>query len=110
MTPMSYDEFQRQVGKAGLTLTEFAALIGMNRVSISNLSKKGDVPTHLAIIASLMGEMAEHRIDFRKTLAAISIELKKPRGGSAKGRFGGSRQSDFFIAPSGHGIAKGAGQ
>ena len=95
---MIYDEFQRHIGKAGLTLTEFAALIRMNRVSLSNLSKKGDVPTHLAIMASLMGEMAEHKIDFRKTLASISISPKKPRGGSVKGRFGGSRQSDMFIA------------
>lgn len=106
---MSYDEFQRQIGKAGLTLTEFAALIRMNRASISNLSKKGEVPAHLAIMATLMGEMAEHRIDFRPSLAAISIAPKKPRGGSAKGRFGGSRQSDMFTALGNDGIAKRAG-
>ncbi|WP_210168020.1 hypothetical protein [Chelatococcus sp. CO-6] len=38
---MTYDEFQRHVGKAGLTLKDFAKLVRMNRVSISNLAKKG---------------------------------------------------------------------
>ena len=44
----------------------------------------------------LMGEMAERKIDFRSALAGIEIEPKKPRGGAAKGRFGGSRQADMF--------------
>lgn len=92
---MIYDEFQRQVGKAGLTLTEFAALIRMNRASISNLSGKGKVPAHLAIMACLMAEMAEHGIDFRSPLFALDIVAKKPRGGAAKGRFGGDRQTDL---------------
>lgn len=102
---MTYDEFQRQIGKAGLTVTEFAGLIRMNRASISNLASKGEVPAHLAIIACLMGEMAEHRVDFRAPVAAIDIAAKKPRGGAVKGRFGGSRQADMFL-----GSARGSGQ
>jgi hypothetical protein len=94
---MTYEELQRQIGKAGLTITEFAGLIRMNRASISNLAGKGDVPAHLAIIACLMGEMAERQVDFRTPLAAIDIAAKRPRGGAAKGRFGGSRQSDMFL-------------
>jgi len=93
---MKYEEFQRQIGKAGLTLTSFAQLVCMNRVSISNMSRKGDVPSHLAVIAALLAEMAEHGIDFRPVLAGIDIEPKKPRGGAAKGRFGGTRQIDLF--------------
>lgn len=93
---MEYDEFQRHVGKAGLTLREFASLIRMNRVSISNLAKKGDVPSHLAVIACLMGEMAERKVDFRAALTKIEIGSKKPRGAAAKGRFGGSKQADMF--------------
>lgn len=102
---MTYDEFHRQIGKAGLTVTEFAGLVRMNRASISNLSSKGEVPAHLAIIACLMGEMAEHRVDFRGALAGIHIAPKKPRGGAMKGRFGGSRQTDMFIE-----ATRGAGQ
>lgn len=95
---MIYEEFQRHIGKAGLTITEFAKLIRMNRVSISNMSKRGEVPSHLAVIACLMGEMAESKIDFRSILTTIDIEAKRPRGAAAKGRFGGSPQSDMFIA------------
>lgn len=96
---MTYDEFQRHIGKAGLTLKEFAGLIRMNRISISNLAKKGEVPSHLAVMACLMGEMADHQVDFRGAIARIDIEPRKPRGAAASGRFGGSRQKDLFAAP-----------
>jgi hypothetical protein len=77
---VTYEEFQRHVGKAGLTLTEFAGMVRMSRVSISNLSRKGEVPGHLAIIASLLGEMAEQRVEFRTVLSRIDVKPKKPRG------------------------------
>lgn len=70
----------------------------MNRISISNLSKKGEVPSHLAVMACLMGEMAERQIDFRAALTKIDIEPRKPRGAAASGRFGGSKQKDLFAA------------
>lgn len=93
---MTYEEFLRQLGKAGLTVKEFAQLVRMNRVSISNNAKKGQVPSHLAVIACLMGEMAERRIDYREALSRIEIEPKKARGAAARGRFGGDRQKDMF--------------
>lgn len=93
---MTYQEFQRHIGKAGLTLREFAELIRMNRVSISNLSKKGEVPSHLAVIACLLGEMAERKIEFRPLIAGIGLEPKRARGAAAEGRFGGDPQGDFF--------------
>lgn len=52
----------------------------MNRVSISNLSKKGEVPVHLAVIAALMGEMAVKGVDFRAVLARIKIEPQPAKG------------------------------
>lgn len=94
---MNYDEFTRQLGKAGLNVRQFADLIRMNPNSVTNCAKKGEVPAHLAVIVSLMGEMAEHCIDFRSVLAKVEIEPKKPRGGGAKGVFGGSKQSDMFV-------------
>jgi hypothetical protein len=93
---MSYEEFLRQLGKAGLTVREFAKLVRMNRVSISNNAKKGQVPSHLAMIACLMGEMAEKGIDYREVLSRIDIEPRKARGVAAKGKFGGDRQEDMF--------------
>lgn len=90
---MTYDEFRRQLGKAGLTAKGFAELIKQSPNSITNHAKQGEVPPHLAIIAGLMGDMAEAGLDFRATLARIPFEASKPRGGSTKGQFGGSRQT-----------------
>lgn len=97
---MMYEEFLRQLGKAGLTVKEFAQLVRMNRVSISNNAKNGKVPSHLAVIACLMGEMAEHGLDFRDALSRIDIEPKKAKGAAARGRFGGDRQTDLFATAS----------
>ena len=38
---MTYDEFQRQIGKAGLTIREFADLVKMHRNSVTNYAKLG---------------------------------------------------------------------
>ncbi|WP_264381716.1 XRE family transcriptional regulator [Pseudomonas sp. MM227] len=92
MSAMTYEEFQRQLGKAGMSVKEFAGLLGMNRNSITNCSARGEIPSHLAVISVLMAEMAEHQIDFRSALARIEIVPKRPRGAGAKGKFGGSPQ------------------
>jgi hypothetical protein len=92
---MTYDEFQRQLGKAGINIREFADLVGMHPNSVTNYAGRGEVPSHLAVISVLLGTMADHRIDFRVALNSLEIEQKKPRGGAAKGRFGGSRQHDL---------------
>lgn len=94
---MTYEEFQRQLGKAGLTIKAFAELVKMNRVSLSNYAKQGEVPSHLAVIAVLLGEMADQGIDFRRVLARISISPKKPRGNGRRGRFGGNPQRDLDL-------------
>ena len=85
---MDYNEFQRHIGKAGLRLNEFATLMQMTPTSLSNYRKKGEVPMHLAVIAVLLGEMVDNGLDFRKALAAIKIEPKKPRGTVFKGKTG----------------------
>ena len=77
---LTYAEFRRHVGKAGLTLGEFAQLLRMNRSSISNLAAREAVPAHLAIIAALLGELAEKQVDFRPVLAALDFAPKRPRG------------------------------
>lgn len=92
---MTYEEFQRHIGKAGLTNIEFAQLVKMNRISLSNYGKKGEVPSHLAVIAALLGEMADRKIDYRSVLARIDIVPKKPRGAGKSGKFGGARQSEI---------------
>lgn len=86
---MKYEEFRRNLGKARLTTKEFAELLRLNRSSITNCSQRGVVPSHLAVIAVLLGEMAEHRIDFRGVLSKVEIAPKKARGGQLKGNFAG---------------------
>ncbi len=94
---MTYIEFRRQLGKAGLTLKQFAALVKLNCNSLANYATHGEVPAHWAIVAVLMGEMAERKIDFKRILETLDISPKKVRGNAAKGKFGGSRQLDLLI-------------
>lgn len=105
MTGMTYDEFLRHLGKAGLTLRQFAELVKMNRVSVSNYGKKGEVPSHLAVISALMGEMAERKIDYREVLSRIDITSKKPRGAGKVGRFGGDPQRNLVFRDESSGMS-----
>lgn len=93
---MTYEEFRRQLGKAGLTLKQFAGLVKLNRNSVTNYAAHGEVPSHWAIVAVLMGEMAERKIDFKNILEKIDISPKKVRGSAAQGKFGGAMQLDLL--------------
>ena len=70
---MDYKEFRRHLGKAGLTINEFSALINVRPNSISNYAKKASVPAAYAVIAVLTGEAADHGIDFRNNLSRFGI-------------------------------------
>jgi hypothetical protein len=98
---MTYDEFRRQLGKAGLTVKEFAELIKQTPNSITNYAAQGGIPPHLAIIAALMADMAESGSDFRGTLARIQFGSSKSRGRAIKGSFGskqiGLKLSEYRI-------------
>jgi len=78
---MDYTEFKRQLGKASLNTKSFAELVGMKQSSITNYKKKGEVPNHLAIIAFLMAEMAENKIDFQSKLKKLDMKepVKRPK-------------------------------
>ncbi|WP_336014317.1 XRE family transcriptional regulator [Acinetobacter pittii] len=61
---MPYTEFQRLIGKAGLSIKEFATLLDMKPNSITNYSKQGVVPTHIAVIVALISTMKDEGLDF----------------------------------------------
>jgi hypothetical protein len=61
---MPYTEFQRLIGKAGLSIKEFAELLDMKPNSITNYSKPGVVPTHIAVIVALISTMKDEGLDF----------------------------------------------
>lgn len=94
---MIYQEFKRHLGKAGLTVREFADLMGIKNNSVSNYAAVDKVPSHHAVVVALMGVMAEHQIDFREIIRGIDVQPKRVRGAAAAGRFAGSKQSDLPI-------------
>lgn len=96
MKNMTYKEFYRHLGKAGLSIREFADLVKMNHNSVTNCAKRGEVPSHLAVIATLLGGMADRKIDYRELLAGIDIAPKKPRGAGI-GKFGGVKQETLAL-------------
>lgn len=95
MTCMTYGAFLAELGKAGLTVRAFADLIGMNRNSVSNYARAGEVPRHLALIAALFAEMNVQGMDFQAVAGRVDMAPKKPRGTAKPGRFGGERQDQL---------------
>lgn len=98
---MSYDEFISELGKAGLSVRKFAALVGMRPNSVSNNAKRGEVPTHLAVIAALLSELGVRRIPIDPIFSRLQFTkiAKKPRGASAAGKFGGDKQGHLELLP-----------
>lgn len=92
---MDYETFLKLIRRAHLTVREFAELLCMNRISLSNYAKRGVVPSHLGVIATLLAEMGKKNIDFRSLLLQIEICRKKPRGAGI-GKFGGDKQQRLF--------------
>ena len=94
---MPYADFVADLGKIGLSIRAFAALVGMNPNSISNYARVGEVPTHLALIAVLMVGVHDHGGDYRQIMSKVAPTPKRTRGGARKGRFGGDRQSSLDL-------------
>jgi hypothetical protein len=89
---VTYDNFITELNKAGLTVRRFAELMSMQPNSVSNNKKKGDVPVHLAVIASLLAEMVSREIDYAPIFERVEPGRKKPRGGAKAGKFAGDPQ------------------
>lgn len=88
---MSYDEFLQHLEKAGLTISTFSELLGMNRHTLYNRRKLGWMPTHIAVIAALLGEMGSKGLNYQAVLAPLGIERKPARGVAAAGIFAGNK-------------------
>lgn len=94
---VQYADFLKELGRAGLSVREFAGLIGMNPNSISNYARSGELPTHLSLIAVLIAGINELGGDYRQIMSKVELLPKKPRGGARRGRFGGNRQLDLGL-------------
>jgi len=74
---MPYTEFQRLIGKAGLSIKEFAELLGIKPNSITNYSKQGVVPTDIAVIVALISTMKDEGLDFYPVFEKVKSYSKE---------------------------------
>ncbi len=70
---MLYAEFRRHLGKAGMTINQFAAYLGVRPASVSNYSKSGVVPRNYAIIAILLGDIADRGVNCSELLGSFGV-------------------------------------
>jgi hypothetical protein len=57
----------------------FAEFIGVDRKSISNYSKKGEMPNRLALIALLLAELAKHEVSHEVVSKRFDALGRRPR-------------------------------
>lgn len=91
---MTYDEFKRQLGKAGLSVKSFAQLIKQHPNSITNYAAQGTIPTHLAIISVLMGYIADQGLDYRAALEQADFGEARRHSSTNKGEFSDIKDAD----------------
>lgn len=60
---MTYSEFQTELINSGLSIKDFASLIGMHPNSVTNYKSKGVLPLNLSIIVALISELKGKGID-----------------------------------------------
>lgn len=94
---MSYEDFIAELGKAGLSVRGFADLLGMRPNSVSNNAKRGEIPSHLAIIAALLAELRIQGISYESIFSRLKLGKKKPRGSASLGKFGGDKQGQLGL-------------
>ena len=78
---MDYLEFRRHLGKAGLTINEFAALLQIQPSAVSNYSKKSSVPRAYAVLAVVLGDVTDRGIDFREALSRFELHITDSKAG-----------------------------
>lgn len=76
---MNYKELVRNIGKAGLTIKQFAELIKAKPNSITNLKNKEDIPKNLAIISVLLGELVDKGLDYNHLFEKLDLQEQKAR-------------------------------
>lgn len=72
---MDYEQFRRHLGKAGLTINEFASILDIKPSTVSNYSQRREVPRAYATLAILLGHAGDNNVDFRAVLARFGIVM-----------------------------------
>lgn len=94
---MTYDEFIGELSKARLSVRGFADLLKMRPNSVSNNAKRGEVPSHLAIIAALLAEMHIQGIPYKPVFSRLNLTQKKPRGRALSNKFSDDTQQELEL-------------
>jgi hypothetical protein len=76
--------------RAGLSVRSFADPIGMYLNSITNYTRRGDVPQHIALVTVLVAEMSANGIDYRAAIAKVAPTCQ-PRGATRRCYFSRDR-------------------
>lgn len=77
---MKYDAFQEDLRRTGLSIRGLARLLKLNPNSITNYKAIGEVPSHLAVIVSLIRAMREAGVDYEAAISRVPMEKKAARG------------------------------
>jgi hypothetical protein len=68
---MQYDVFKRTLKEARVPVKTLAAVLGIQPTSITNYKgSRGEVPRHIAVVATLLRELASHGIPVETALEA----------------------------------------
>jgi hypothetical protein len=73
---MMYDDFKKHLKEARISVKTLATILGMNPTSITNYRGRGEVPRHLAVIATLIGAAVSNR---QSVVDVLSPYLKDKR-------------------------------
>lgn len=82
---VTYENLYNNITSTGLRLGDFANLLKMTRVSISNLNqKKNSVPKMLFVVSVLIREMHKAGLDFSSIIDNIELDYKTRKRTSSK--------------------------
>lgn len=70
---MLYAEFHHHLGKAGMTINDFASYLCIRPASVSNYSKSGAIPRTYAIIAMLLCDAANCGVNNDRLLGSSGV-------------------------------------
>lgn len=66
---MGYDEFKQILKEARVPVKTLAAVLGIQPTSLTNYSARGEVPRHIAVVATLIRELTVKNVPVEDALA-----------------------------------------
>ncbi|MES2188735.1 MAG: XRE family transcriptional regulator [Pseudomonadota bacterium] len=79
---MTYQDFVDELAAVGISGRELGRLLRLNKNTIANYKSKGEVPSNLAVIVTLMRLLADNEIPYKEKLAGLDIQVNAARGKS----------------------------